>query len=153
MISVQVSCWHWRETYWRPQESIKLCFCVHRPHLARWQFLEEDILYPFNSASQNGKWVFPLGQALKRILMSGEAHHSSCSVNTRVSLPTCVPKYTTYEGMRRLWCVLGGSSNEGGALQSKAALLFWQGHPLQTWGRANALSLPLEWGDFLSALN
>lgn len=99
---------------------------------------------------------FPLRQALKQILRSAGAHHSARSVHVcKYLFRRCTQAMSrlmaTYQGVSWV-CALGGSSWEGGALQSESALQFWHSHPLQTWGRANAVSLPLEWGDFFPFL-
>lgn len=91
-----------------------------------------------NSASQNGK--------PSRGFWGLVEHITALVLCTSKSFPKHVHMsvlMAAYQGVSRVRA-LGGSSREGGTLQSRAALRLWHGRPLQTWGRANALSLPLE---------
>ena len=152
MISVQVSCWHWRETHWRPVESIKLCICAHVPHLGVVVISGGRQPLSSNSASQSAKQVFSITASPQKEFdvwwsTSQLLFCAYASIFSKACTQAMSRLMATYQGISRV-CALGGSSWEGGTLQSKAALQFWHGHPLQAWRRASALSLPLEWGDF-----
>lgn len=78
--------------------------------------------------------------------MSGGAHHSSHSVQMQGSFPSHEQAHGCLPGWSRV-CARGGRAG-GGTLQSCPAVLVL----LQTWAGANALSLPVERGDFFFLL-
>lgn len=54
------SCWHWRETHWRPKGSIKPCICAPILHLGMAVISRGRQPLSSNSASQNGEQVFSI---------------------------------------------------------------------------------------------